>query len=810
MNYLVIMIRNYLKIALRNLKRNKFYSAINILGLATGIACFILIVIFIRDELSYDAFHSKKERIYRVCEKLDAEEGQGENSSSQPFPVAQALITDYSQLIEQTVRFFNFQESSHTLQYKDIKINEKRTFFADSSLFKIFDFQLEKGNPDKVLSEINSIVLSKELARKYFGEEDPMGKIIKYDGKVELMVTGIFGKLPAQSHIHFDCLISFTTLKNLMGPNIGSKNWVWNPCWTYILLKDGVSPAELEKQFPSFIKKHFPDFIIPQATLYLQKLTDIHLTSKLDYELEPNSSRSDIYILGAIGVFILVIACINFMNLSTARSAKRSKEVGMRKVFGSYRSQLIQQFLGESFILSLFALVVAVCLVLLLLPVFSNFSGKYFSIAEIVDLKLFGILLGVTIVVGIVSGIYPALFLSAFQPTEVLKGTFSPGKKSKTFRQSLVVMQFAISLGLIIATLVIYKQLRYLRSADLGFNKEQVIVLPVRPPMAKSYVPFSEELIRSGRVLNVSTMNDMLGVSHNTHEYNYEGMPQNKQWIYFPALIVGPTFIQTMGMQLVAGRAFDKNNKTDDSLSVVINEAMVKHLGWGTPQNALGKQFFTPGGKERVIGVVKDFNFVSLKEPVGPFVLDMSSRFGKLFWIKYLVVRVAPKNVKETIDFIESKWNEFSNEYPFEYFFLDENINKTYKAQDNLGKLVGYFAALAIFIACLGLFALSSFTAEQRTKEIGIRKVLGAPVYSLVNLMSKEFLKLVLLSALIAWPVAWFIMNNWLNNFAFRINIGMWVFVLSALAGFLIALFTVSFHAFRSASNNPVKALKYE
>lgn len=804
------MIRNYLKIALRNLVRNKFYSAINILGLATGIACFVLITIFIRDELAYDQFHTKKEKIYRVCEKLDAEEGQGENSSSQPFPVAQALMTDYPHLIENAVRFFNFQESSHTLQYNDIKINEKRTFFADSGLFKIFDFELEKGNPDKVLAEINSIVLTKDIARKYFGDEDPIGKIIKYDGKLDLMVTGIFKEIPVQSHIHFDCLISFSTLKNILGPNIGSKNWVWNPCWTYILLKDGVTPNELENQFPSFIKKHFPDFIIPQATLYLQKLTDIHLTSKLDYELEQNSSKSDIYILGAIGVFILIIACINFMNLSTARSAKRAREVGMRKVFGSYRHQLVRQFLGESFLMSLFALIIAMCIVLLLLPLFGNLAAKTFSWKMIFEPSLLLLLLSLTVVVGFASGIYPAVFLSAFQPTEVLKGTFSPGRRSRLFRQGLVVMQFAISLGLIIGTLVIYKQLLFLRTADLGFDKEQVIIMPVRPPMAKTYMPFSEELLRSGRVLNVSTMNDLLGVSHNTHEYNYEGMPQNKEWIYFPSLIVGPTFIETLGMKLVAGRSFDKNNQTDDSLAVVINEAMVKHLGWGSPEKALGKQFFTPHGKERVIGVVKDFNFVSLKEPVGPFVLDIPHKNGKLYWTKYIVVRIQPKNVKSTIEFIESKWNEFSKEYPFEYSFLDESINKTYKAQDNLGKLVAGFSVLAIFIACLGLFALSSFTAEQRTKEIGIRKVLGAPVVSLVNLMSKEFLKLVLLSALIAWPLAWLVMNNWLNDFAFRIDIGIWVFVLSGLAGLVIALFTVSFHAIRSASSNPVIALKYE
>ena len=804
------MVKNYLKIALRNLMRNKFYSIINVFGLAIGISCFTLIVLFVRDELAYDGFHQKKDRIYRVCEKLDAEEGQGENSSSQPFPVAQSLMNDYPQLIQHTVRFFNFQEASHTLQYKDIKINEKKTFFADSGMFKVFDFPLLKGNPDRALNEINSIVLSQETARKYFGDEDPMGKIMKFDGKFEVMVSGIFEKIPTQSHIHFDCLLSFATLKNMLGPNIQSKNWVWNPCWTYVLLKPGINPTELEIQFPSFIKKYFPDFIVPQARMYLQKLTDIHLTSKLDYELEPNSDKDDIFIFGAIGIFILIIACINFMNLSTARSAKRAKEVGMRKVFGSYRSHLIQQFLGESMLLSFLALIFAFGLVVILLPVFNSFSGKTLSVSLFFDIKIVLLLVVVTLFVGIVSGTYPALFLSAFDPAKVLKGTFSPGRKSKLFRQSLVVLQFVISLALIIGTVIIYRQLNYLRSAGLGFNKEKVIVQPVRPPMDKAYLPYMEELRTCGRIINITTMNDILGVSHNTHEYNYEGMPQNKQWIYFPSLIVSPTFIQTLDIKLVAGRAFDRNIESDDSMAVIINESMVKHLGWGTPQNALGKQFFTPSGHERVIGVAKDFNFVSLKETVGPFVLDLADKKGRRPWIKFIVIRIPPKDVKGTINFLEGKWNEFSKEYPFEYFFLDENLGKQYKSQDNLAKLVGYFSVLAIFIACLGLFALASFTAEQRTKEIGIRKVLGAPVYTLVNLMSKEFLKLVFISALISWPVTWFLMNGWLDNFAYRIHIGIGVFIFSAVAGLLIALVTVLFHALRSAYSNPVKALKYE
>ncbi|MBC7862899.1 MAG: ABC transporter permease [Bacteroidia bacterium] len=801
---------NYFKIALRNLNRNKFYSTINILGLAVGISCSVLIMLFINDEFAYDTFHSKKDRIYRVCEILDGEEGQGEKSSSQPFPVGNALINDHPDLVQSYVRFFNFQESTHTLQYKDIKINEKKTFFADSTLFDVFDFPLEKGNPAKALNGINSIVISKKIAKKYFGDEDPMGKLLKFDGKVELMVTGVFKEIPTQSHIHFDCLISFQTLKQLLGPNIGSKNWVWNPCWTYILLKENVTQTELEKQFSNFIKKHFPDFIIPQATLYLQKLTDIHLNSDLAYELEPNSNKNDIYIFGAIGIFILVIACINFMNLSTARSSKRAKEVGMRKAIGAYRSQLIFQFLGESFLFSFIALIISFVLILALLPAFNSFSGKQLSFGTILELKTFSILFSITFLVGLVAGIYPAFFLSSFKPTEVLKSSFNQGAKSKLLRQSFVVIQFAISIALIISTIIIYRQLNYLQNAELGFKKDQVLIVPVRAPMAKVYLPFSEELKNSPDIVNVATMNDILGVSHNTHEYNYEGMAPNKQWIYFPSLIVSPTFVETMGIKIVAGRSFNKDIKSDDSLAVIINEAMVKHLGWGTAQNAIGKQFFTPSGKERVIGVAADYNFVSLKQNVGPFVLDISDPSNKLLWTKYIIIRIPAANEKKTIEFIEKKWNTFTKEYPFEYFFLNENLEKSYQSQENLAKLVGYFSILAIFIACLGLFALASFTVEQRTKEMGIRKVLGASALVIVNLVSKEFIKLVIIANLIAWPLTWWLMQKWLNDFAYRISIGFWVFLISGCIALAIAQLTVLFHALRSAKRNPVTSLKYE
>jgi putative ABC transport system permease protein len=802
------MLKNYLLVTVRNLFRNKFYSLINIFGLATGIACFILITLFIQDELSYDRFHSKADRIYRVTEKIDVQEGQGENSSSNPFPVAKAIRTDFPQLVEEAVRFFNFQAPTLTLQYKDKKINEKRLFFADSSVFKVFDFPLEKGNSLSALTRPNSIVISRAMATRYFGEEEPVGKTLRFEGVIDLNVSGVMKDIPEQSHIHFDALISFPTVAKLMGPNY-DRSWVWNPCWTYVLLREGVSKADLEKQFPGFVQKYYPDFIKPQIRHSLQPLKDIHLTSRLDYEIEPNGDKSDIYVFSIIGVVILIIACINFMNLTTARSAKRAREVGMRKVLGAYKSQLIWQFLGESVLLSFVAVIVALVLIELLLPLFNSLSGKQLALNLLSNPALLVSLVSVWLGVGLLSGIYPAFFLSSFDPLKVLKGSVTAGNRSKVFRKSLVVVQFAISLALIVSTMIIYLQLRFLRNAGLGFDKEQVVIMPARPPVVPRYESIKNELLLNSSIQEVTVMNEIIGRHHNTHEYNYEGMQPGK-WIYFPSLLVNESFVKTFKIKLLAGRDFSKDIKTDDSLGVLINEAMVKHLNWGTPEQALGKQFYTPRGRERVIGVVQNFNFVSLLEPIGPFVLDLPHRQDRNFWSKYIAVRIAPGDYASTLAYMEKVWSRFAPAYPFEYTFLDQDLNMQYRAQDNLGKLVGYFSILAVFIACLGLFALASFTAEQRTKEIGIRKVLGASERTIVTLLSREFLKLVLIANLVAWPVTYLVMSNWLKDFAYRIDISFGVFVMAALITLVIALCTVIFQALKAALSNPVNAIKYE
>ncbi|MEZ4771658.1 MAG: ABC transporter permease [Bacteroidia bacterium] len=799
------MIRNYLIIALRNLRRNQLYAGINVLGLAVGITSFVLIVLFVQDEWSYDRYHTKADRIYRLAGKIDLE-GQGEESSSNPFPVAPTLVNDYPALIEQAVRFFDFQVEKRTLRVDDIKFSEPDIFFADSNVFQVFDFPLLKGNKNTALAGPNLIVISEEMAKRYFGNEDPIGKQIIYEGQVNLEVTGILGKIPPQSHFQFQALISFPTLRPFIGQTL-EQNWVWNPNWTYLLLKEGVSPGELEAQFPVFIQKYYPDFIKPQITHYLQALTDIHLKSHLDYEIEPNSSETNIYIFLAIGIFILIIACINFMNLATARSAGRAREVGMRKVLGAYRGQVIGQFLGESLVMSFLAIIVALFLISIFLPLFNDLSGKSLTQNQLLQPGFLAGLLGLGAVVGFISGLYPAFYLSSFLPVKVLKGKLKSQPGDRLIRKGLVVTQFAISLVLIISTMIIYRQFHFMQSASTGFAKDQIVVIPTKPVIVPKIDVFREALLRNAKIRNMTIMNEMLGVNHNVHEYNYEGMEPGK-WIYFPSLIVDEYFAQTFDLEFVAGRDFSKSNSTDDTLALIVNETMVENLGWGTPEEALGKQFYTPRGHERVTGVVKDFHFVSMKDKIRPFVLDITTGGARSFFTKNIAVRISPGDTEKTLDYIAEQWAILAPEHPFEYSFLDTQINNLYKDESKLADLVRYFSILAIFIACLGLFALASFTAEQRTKEIGIRKVLGSSVYEIVGLLAKDFILLVVIANLIAWPVAGWFMYNWLSSFAYHTSMSFWLFLAAGSGVIGIAFLTILFQSLKAGQANPIRALR--
>ncbi|GAB4410529.1 MAG: ABC transporter permease [Bacteroidia bacterium] len=802
------MLRNYLLVAWRNMLRNKRYTLINVLGLSVGLVCFIWIMLYVQDERSYDRFHRHHARIYRVVEKIDLE-GQGEESSSNPFPVGPALQNDYPQLIEQSVRFFDFQVEWQTLRIGDKKYAQRDVFFVDSTVFDVFDFPLAEGDPAMALDGPNQIVISRDLAQKLFGRSTGvLNEQIVYEGGLPLAVTGVFGDVPPQSHFHFEAFISFATLRPMMGQGL-TRNWVWNPNWTYLLLREGVDPAELAAQFPAFIQKYYPDFIKPQITHYLQPLTDIHLHSHLDYEIEPNSDARNIYIFSLIGIFILLIACINFMNLATARSARRAREVGMRKVLGAQRGQLVRQFAGESLLMTLLALMLAILVADLAMPLFGQMAGKTSGSATLYSPSFLSMLLGTGLVVGLAAGLYPAFYLSAFDPATVLKGAIRLRRGDQYLRKGLVVLQFSISLALIIATGVIYRQFVFLRTADTGFERDQILVIPTKSVMVPKIDVFREGALRHSGVQSVTRMNEILGVHHNVHEYNYEGMAMDR-WIYFPSLIVDEDFIETFGLEIVAGRGFSRAHPGDDTLGVVVNEAMLRELGWADPAAAIGQQFYTPHGHERVIGVVKDFHAVSLKDKIRPFVLDMIKGPSGNFFTKNLAVRIRGGDIPATLRHLEAQWDAVAPAHPFEYSFLNHRIDDLYRDERRLGELVAYFAVLAIFIACLGLFALASFTAEQRTKEIGIRKVLGASVQQITRLLTGDYLRLILLASLLAWPVAWLGLQRWLGQFAYRIDMPWWVFGLATLAVLGIALGTVLYQSLRASYTDPVHALRDE
>ncbi|MBX7153001.1 ABC transporter permease [bacterium] len=804
------MVLNYLKIALRNLFKNKTYSAVNILGLAIGIASCVTILLYVQYELSYDRFHQNAHRIYRVTESI-LQNGVGETSATTPIPFAKTFAEDHPDKIEAYTRLFNFSAPSLTLESSpDRRFNEKRLFFADPGFFKVFSYKLKRGEAATALEQPNMIILTETMAEKYFGSEDPMGKIIRFENKQDFIVSGIAENPPSNAHFTFDALVSFSSALPFLTERQRT-TWYWNPAWSYLLVKDD-APHEL---LPEVVKKYFPENIRNDATLAFQPLTDIHLYSNLDGELEPNSRIIYIYIFATIAVFILGIACINFMNLTTARSASRAKEIGMRKVLGSDRRHLIAQFLGESILTTSLSMLAGMGLVELTLQYFNALSGKNMGLhftPEIV-VALIGLVLGI----GTLAGLYPAFYLSSFQPITIVKGIKST-VKGLSLRRILVTVQFAISTILIIGTLVAFQQLDYLKNANLGFQKDQVLVVPIQRSSLTNidqFENFKNRLLQNPGITHVTAMEQVLGESHNTDVFEPEG---SSGPVVVPRLTVRQDFTQTFDITMIAGRPFERDYVLDPfHREVLINETLQRYLGWRTAEEAIGKRFGTIRDNSGTIiitvrGVVKDFHVTSLHQEVKPFVLigppENNQRNG--FFIKFMAVKLKPEHLRETIQFIEGLWKESVTDRAFEYSFLDDNLGRMYRAEEDFNRVAVTFTSLAIFIACLGLFGLAAYSTSQRTKEIGVRKVLGASIPGIIGLLSTEFLRLVLLANIVAWPVAYVVLQLWLERFAYRVSLSPWVFVIAAGSTLVIALATVSYQAVKAASANPVKALKYE
>lgn len=806
------MFHSYIKIAIRNILKYKGYSLINVMGLAVGIACCVLILLYVQDELSYDRYHEKADRIFRVIEEVRLE-GVGEESSSMPFPTGDTLPLEYPEAIEASVRFFNFQLPTMAIERGtsgEKRFNEPRFFFADAEVFQVFDFPLLEGDPDTALVEPNTIVITEAMADKYFENENPMGKTLRIQGQIEVQVTGLLKDIPPNSHFQFDFLASFATLRRVYGGNL-PQNWYWNPCWTYILLKEGASAPELQARFPGLVQKYFPDSIKDKVEIKLQPLRNIHLYSHLDYEINPNSDISYVYIFSAIAVFVLLIACINFMNLATARSSNRGREVGIRKVMGAYRLQLIKQFLGESMLLCMMAALLSILIVEIVLPAFNAFAGKNLSTELLSDWRFLGGVAVITLIVGVFSGIYPAFFLSGFDPVRVMRGTLEKSGRRSAFRKVLVVAQFAISIFLIIGTIICFQQLNFLRNTQLGFNKDHVVMLPsYGTPLTVWYERFRDRVLQNPDVIEVTAAEDVLGAKYQTGSFIPEGaLESNMQQI--PLLEVIWDFIETFDMKMVAGRSFSREFPTDKTQGIIINESASGRFGW-SPEEAIGKRLRQQNGLMlTVIGVVRDFNYTSLALPITPFVLEMPRNPNRIGGrIRYVCVKISGRDIPAALDFLGTVWDDLVPSRSFSYFFLDNELDKLYDAEEKMGRVFGIFTGLAILIACLGLFALASFTTELRTHEIGIRKVLGARVSGIVLLLSTEFAKWVLLANLVAWPVAYLIMKSWLDGFAYRTHIGILTFLFATLLAFGVAFLTVSFQAVKAALAEPVASIRHQ
>ncbi|MEO1260769.1 MAG: ABC transporter permease [Bacteroidota bacterium] len=805
------MLKNYLLATLRNFQKHRLNSIINLLGLATGIMAFVLIMLYVNHELSYDQNHPDKERLFRLTEVIKSE-GFIENSSSCPFPVAPTLMAEFPNLLEGAVRFFDFQIPSVTITVGDsTQYNEPDFYFVDSTVFTMLDFPLKIGDPEKALEQPNSVVLTEETAQKYFGNENPIGKTLKYEQNQVFQVTGILDER-APSHFRVNGLFSFSTLRPMM-PNINS-NWVWNPNWTYLKFRENVDPEALLAQMPGFIQKHTPEFIRDKITMHLQPITDIHLDSHLEFEMHPNSSRLYVLIFSIVALFVLAIACINFINLTTARASTRTKEIGVRQVVGASRQMLVQQFLTESVLTTVLAFLLGMALLPLLLPWFSAKTGITLSTAMLFEPKFLLMMTGVVLLTGLVSGLYPAFYLSKIKLVNVMKSSaVKTGRGNILMRRGLVVFQFAISIILIISTFSAFRQLQYMLTKDEGYKTSDIMVVPMtRTQIPQRLKAFKTELMQSSHVQSVSIMNEMLGVNNNNHEYNYPGIPDG-QWQYFPALMVDEDFVETFEIPVLAGRNYDKEREREDSLSLLINYSMAKYLGYADPEEAINQPFRSMSGGERIIGVIDDFSFKSFHHPVGPFVLDIERRTqqgGAFFFFAKMLAINLQNTSPEAIAHVQQVWKKFVPNKPLAYTFLDDEIGQLYQAEQKMGFILTIFSAMAVFIACLGLFGLSSFMAAQRTKEIGIRKVLGASTSSLLRTVSQEYFYLIIVAILLSFPASWLINQRWLENFAFQVDFSMLPFILSGVLAIAVALLTVTGIAMRAVRGDVVKALKEE
>jgi putative ABC transport system permease protein len=798
----LIMIKNYLKIALRNFQKHKGYSLLNIAGFSTGMACCLLILIYVRHELNYDRYNKDGDRVYRIVQDIRTQTANRVFAPISPM-VAPTLKADYPQ-VEYAARAIPAR--SRLVRREGTFFYEDRFMYADQELLDVLTFQFILGNPQEALIRPNTLVISQRMAHKYFGNVEPLGKTLEIN-QDQYEITGVVSDSPENTHIKYDLIASLNTLKDWNQMS----NWHSTMFYTYLKLRPDVNVEEFSQQISRLADKYVGELLMDWGVVYhyfLQPLSSIHLHSHLRYEIESPGNPVYITIFSFVGLFILLIACLNFMNLSTARAANRAKEVGLRKVVGAQKLQLISQFLGESLLVVLLSLGLAMVIARLAVPFLNRLTGISLIFDVLLNPVVLLSLIGGAFLVGLAAGLYPALVLSAFRPAATLKGTISAGSRGFSMRTVLVVVQFAISVVLIIGTMTMYKQFNFMKNQYLGFDKEQKLILPLRGGISiqENYEEVKDMFSQHPSITGVTVSSTVPGRGVSNFAIELVGEDDTKNQSMFH-MYFDYDFIPAYGIEMVAGRAFQKEIKTDFMGAFLINEAAVKAFGWSSPEEALGKRLKTgQGGRVNpIIGVTKNFHYRGLQSEVEPLVMEF------LPWtLRYVTLSIDITNLNDTLTFVRSQWKALWPSHPFEHFFLDTDFDRQYRVDEQAGSVFGIFTLLGLVIACLGLLGLASFTAESRTKEIGIRKVLGASVGGIALMLSRQFTKWVLLANCIAWPVAYYIMFRWLKNFAYRTSIGIWPFVLSGAFALLIAFLTISYQSIKAAIANPVKSLRYE
>jgi len=788
------MIKNYLRVALRNILRHKAYSAINVSGLAIGMASSMLILLWVNNELSYDRFHKNARHIYRITAEASGFKA-AVNCAGMPFTLQSDLP-----VVKNAVRVS--QPSNTLFEIGNRKFEEKRVLYVDSTFLQIFSFKLKKGDRNTALNRQDGVLLTAATAKKYFGKDEPMGRVLKRENGNNVMVTGILENVPPNSHLHFDFILPLSAIRQ-NNNDLKTNTWKNFNYYSYLQLDNSFvfsRPAidRLNSEINEIYKKHESEI---KVTFQLQPLTDIHLHSNYQADLVGHGNIQYVNIFLVVALLILIVACINFMNLATARSARRAKEIGLRKAVGALRTQVIKQFLGESIFISFIAMVLAIGLVYLFLPLFNQVADKQLNF-ELLKGNFLAVVVAITIITGVVSGSYPAIFLSAFQPVKVLKGNFRSGGGSLLFRNVLVTTQFVVSIFLLVGTVVVYNQLNFIRNRDLGFDKENLMYIPMRGELWNKQQALKAELKENPLTANFTIVNDVpTNLTSGTVDVDWKGKDPNSQ-VVFPSIYVQDNFIEVFKMKILRGRSFTPEFKADSN-NFVVNEKALQAMGMDL-DHAVGSSLSFSGTTGQIIGVVKDFNFKPIQQPIEPLVLACNR------WGGMVVVRTKAGSTESTIKALDKIYTKLNPAYPFTFSFVDQDIDSLYKGEQKLGSLFKIFAALAIFISCLGLYGLSAFMAEQRTREIGIRKVLGASAWQIVYLLSTGFTRLILIAAVISIPVSWMAVNYWLNGFAYHVDVSWIIFLIASVTALIISLFTVSYESIKAAMTNPVVSLKVE